>query len=278
MDHLPIPDHCRQDLPTIPYLGVAPKFDGKGFSGFPERHGLQSNRLLAGDFVLTGGYSPEWLESFLQEWLFFGTLFEFSKACKAPLPLDSFIRLGNTGARTITTRPLLSYTRIFVQELAVSKMSDIAKNTDLNHVREICLQNSLRWQTVVATGSIYTPDLQEAHVTQHTALRDSSLLEALQTAPRCVKLARSRELQAIGLPVALSIDLLCYSLGHFTQFYLGAINENFLVAPYDLELNDILRQKGWCSNRIENCLMNSVALSFVTSLPPSYDARLHELC
>jgi hypothetical protein len=80
MDHLPIPKSYEQYVPLVPYFGVATKYDNAGFEGFPERCGLDSNLLLSGNFDLSSKQRSEWLESFMQEWLFFGLLHEFSKA------------------------------------------------------------------------------------------------------------------------------------------------------------------------------------------------------
>jgi hypothetical protein len=46
MDHLPIPESCKARVKDVPYLGLAPKYDRKGFDGFPERCGIDIESIL----------------------------------------------------------------------------------------------------------------------------------------------------------------------------------------------------------------------------------------
>ena len=45
MDHLPIPDSCKERAWKVPYLGVV-KYDGKGVAGFLERLGTGPEPVL----------------------------------------------------------------------------------------------------------------------------------------------------------------------------------------------------------------------------------------
>jgi hypothetical protein len=122
MDHLPIPESCKSRAIVVPYLGLAPKYDRKGFDGFPERHGLVSSQIVSATdesieeaFTREGAPPPTeaYVESFLQEWLWFGLLHEFEFACDISIDADDFIRPDISGSgRTINTEPLLRYVRV----------------------------------------------------------------------------------------------------------------------------------------------------------------------
>lgn len=63
-------------LESIPYVIQAGwEYDDKGFSGFPKRKGLDIQKLIDNG---THNLEIHQLESFVQAWLFFGLLEEFS--------------------------------------------------------------------------------------------------------------------------------------------------------------------------------------------------------
>jgi hypothetical protein len=119
MDHLPIPESCKARVKDVPYLGLAPKYDRKGFDGFPERCGVDIESILYLAKTPSRNVAPheaeasldlEYVESFLQEWLWFGILHEFEKECGLELNASQFIRPGRTnGSRILNTEPLLQY-------------------------------------------------------------------------------------------------------------------------------------------------------------------------
>ncbi|MCJ1411140.1 hypothetical protein MMC19_005228 [Ptychographa xylographoides] len=120
MDHLPIPDSCQQRAMTVPYLGLAPAYDIMGFEGFPERLGLdemnvlQSHRPSPAMISVSSAPIFDFTESFLQEWLWFGVLHEFSLACEIDINLEDYIRTDpfrSHYGRIISTEPLLNYVR-----------------------------------------------------------------------------------------------------------------------------------------------------------------------
>lgn len=119
MEHLGIPDEHRSKGITVPYLGIAPRYDGQGLIGFPERHGFQSSELsdfskrsfLPVENEDPSPFTPEFVQSLFQEWLWFGMLDEFARACGLHIDLDSFIQTGAGGQRVVTTEALLPYVR-----------------------------------------------------------------------------------------------------------------------------------------------------------------------
>ena len=121
MDHLPVPDSCRQRMKPVPYLGISPRYDRNGFFGFPERHGISPDRLInlrarstlqAPVDGMDESLPSTFLESFLQEWLWFGALHEFELACGVNMNPGMFVRFGSTRVtRVLNTEPLLTYVR-----------------------------------------------------------------------------------------------------------------------------------------------------------------------
>lgn len=126
MDHLPIPPNSG--VGPFPYLGLTTVYDLEGFDGFPSRHGFTIPQILSmgrPDFapVVTKGntiiQTADEMESFLQEWLYFGILHEFGIYCRQPLDIYDFIILrDDTDGPVLTTEPLIRY----VQDLAIRQL------------------------------------------------------------------------------------------------------------------------------------------------------------
>lgn len=129
MEHLDIPEEHRSNAVVVPYIGIAPPYDNKGFIGFPERHGITAQQLLnysSKDFQMPEGanlpFSNEYLDSFLQEWMWVGMLHEFELACGVPLDRDAFIKPGIDGQPgTVTTERLIQYVRSVVIDHLVKR-------------------------------------------------------------------------------------------------------------------------------------------------------------
>ncbi|MCJ1287549.1 hypothetical protein MMC26_006901 [Xylographa opegraphella] len=123
MDHLDIPPSCQPNATTVPFLGLAPAYDRKGFEGFPERYGFDKDKLLSlrkssGETWIDGKVFPsDWVESFLQEWLWFGMLHEFELFCGFEMKRNDYIRTDSAGkefSHIINTTLLLPYVRAAV--------------------------------------------------------------------------------------------------------------------------------------------------------------------
>ncbi|MCJ1401249.1 hypothetical protein MMC11_004461 [Xylographa trunciseda] len=285
MDHLPIPDHYRGNMIAVPYLGLAPEYDELGFEGFPERHGLSTESLQNGNFDQYRAQGSEWLESFLQEWLFFGILHEFSKICDVPLQLTDFVYTNAKKERIITTRPLLSYARRAVQELVISLLIKGNKNIERKDIREKCLQIPLsglsrllvNWTTAFSDGTL-----------THCRVEVSSLLAALHRvsqsfsmimsrAIRILELAGQRGWPAIRISLSLSIGVLCESLQWFALNCLAKQRDSISIVPLIVYFREYLKKQGWCPNRSSKVLL-SVGACLTMSYLPSYDIRSHSRC
>jgi hypothetical protein len=122
MEHLNIPKGCRSHAKAVPYLGIAPKYDRQGFEGFPERCGIDINDVSYLFGASEDGASSEetglsldteYVESFLQEWLWFGLMHEFENECGLEMDSSQFIRsAGKDGEFFISTESLSQYTRL----------------------------------------------------------------------------------------------------------------------------------------------------------------------
>jgi hypothetical protein len=118
MDYLHIPPGCKTQMREIPYLGIAPKYDRLGFDGFPERHDRNPDEVIATHSILK--WRADYIESFVQEWLFFGLLDEFSKACDISINLDDFvIDSSSSQGRIITTASIYD---VYARRLAIRQL------------------------------------------------------------------------------------------------------------------------------------------------------------
>jgi hypothetical protein len=102
MDHLPISPSCKEWAAVVPYLSLVPMYDRKGFKGFPERFGIAINDVHRSPILPTDESSvlhyefhlrSEFVQSFLQEWLWFVALHEFETPCGIEMDPAQYIRL-----------------------------------------------------------------------------------------------------------------------------------------------------------------------------------------
>lgn len=122
MEHLGIPEACQPNALDAIYLGAAPPYDMKGFEHFPERLGFSSDELisitkddLANPDHPFYNYTPAFVESFIQEWLWIGTMHEFALACSQPFEREDLIReIGSPNKKILSTERLLPYLRRLV--------------------------------------------------------------------------------------------------------------------------------------------------------------------
>jgi len=128
MDHLHIPDGCKPQAREVPHLGLAPSYDKLGFDGFPERHDLTLDELVSSDSL--PAWRADYVESFIQEWLWFGLLDEFAKACKIALNLNDFITNSASGTgRIITTASIYD---VYARRVAVRQLDIYAVTMGLD--------------------------------------------------------------------------------------------------------------------------------------------------
>ncbi|KAI9776887.1 MAG: hypothetical protein M1839_009335 [Geoglossum umbratile] len=104
MDHLPTVTDPAWPPVEVPYV-CKEGYDDRGFSGYPERRGWNTDLFLRGIFR-QDLKSWEDTASFLQEWLYFGMLTEFLGFA---LKVDDFIRRAEDGRCVITTALLFQY-------------------------------------------------------------------------------------------------------------------------------------------------------------------------
>jgi hypothetical protein len=114
MDHLPTCAASPNVHPRIPLLQGC-DYDGKGFSGFPNRMGFDKTRLLSGDFT---EQSDEATAALLQAWLYFGLLIE---VMGDGLRREDFVYQDDTGRHFITTETLPQYIEERSKQLRKSK-------------------------------------------------------------------------------------------------------------------------------------------------------------
>jgi hypothetical protein len=104
MDHLPIPQQPVEAPQKVP-LRCDPSYwfkehtEPRSFSTYPESRGIDPERFLYGD---VGNVDD--CASFLQQWLFFGLLYEVVNSCGPVLrDFDGFVTIDDQGQRLVTT-------------------------------------------------------------------------------------------------------------------------------------------------------------------------------
>jgi hypothetical protein len=109
MDHLPVPSQpterpIKVPLRCEPSYGLIPGADRPSHSAYPASQGWDPEVILIGDI----GPDPRRVESFLQQWLFFGLIYEIVNSCGLVLHnFDDFVSVDDDDStRLVTTRHL----------------------------------------------------------------------------------------------------------------------------------------------------------------------------
>ncbi|RYP30362.1 hypothetical protein DL767_006270 [Monosporascus sp. MG133] len=97
MDHLLTFKYMAERYPRVPLLSEQP-YDGLPFDGYHTRQGFDANRLYNRDFTQ---HPREKTASFLQTWLFFGTIHEIL-GLGQPYNLSRFVDIDDLGFRVCT--------------------------------------------------------------------------------------------------------------------------------------------------------------------------------
>ncbi|KAL2830616.1 hypothetical protein BDW59DRAFT_158518 [Aspergillus cavernicola] len=142
MDHVEsVPDPQYPPL-QVPCLNAEP-YDGDSFSTYPERAGWDITRLLAGDF---SQHPAEETAAFLQNWLFFGVLWEvfgpISRGAK-----ENYIKAQEGTLHGISTVALLDEQILTLSSLITSTVQsgDNSSAQSIGHRIEVCLTTVSRF-------------------------------------------------------------------------------------------------------------------------------------
>ena len=106
MEHLPNIKIAESQFPKVPYL-CNEEYDGLLWEEYGKRRGWDIGRLMARDFT---EHPPKETASFLQNWLFFGTI-DHIIGLGGSIPSASFLRKDEGGSPWITTARLDEYIR-----------------------------------------------------------------------------------------------------------------------------------------------------------------------
>jgi hypothetical protein len=266
MDHLHIPEACQPQALSVPYLGFAPKYDRLGFNGFPERHGQNSDELISSHNL--NPWRKEWVESFFQEWLWFGVMDEFAKACDINLDLDAFVTDNPSGSgRVITTASLVSLAARKPPQTNFDSTAGLAEG--LNHVQRMfqgfaqAAETATRkrlWATIRPTGGRI------------------NLAESIDSAQRVLRAIAERCSSLVRFEIVLSVDILCDSTARIVKARFGEDIELRPSRSFD-RFEATMIARNWCPSRITSIVTEaSTPLNYVASLLPSYESEPHRGC
>jgi hypothetical protein len=96
MDHVPThPDSYHSPLPVTYMADTNPafKYDGKGFLGFPDRLGIDPQKVIEGSCAQLG---PDEVLTFFQSWCFFGLVTEILKHVGILVTIEEFIQRSSS--------------------------------------------------------------------------------------------------------------------------------------------------------------------------------------
>ena len=301
MDHLPFPKGTEYRHILVPHLGLA-RYDGQGFAGYLSRMGLDEVKVLENDL---GEHDREWVESCLQEWLFFGLLDEFFKTCSMDsrirreppsmlnslvdamnkiwnlewpdltrsegLNVEDFIRIAN-GHDVLTTSKLPGIISTAIKSKAQSLMSEA--------------------EIVKAEAYIYPPRIYMGY-TRLRGFRDPSCPQAslsrwqetLQTAYTFLKAMYDRYPDSSDSPLRPEILLACtilYESLSEASLHLFFLEENHYDTVFPGEFNKFFaglwQKRGLCPCRVAKVDLFNASLMYFSGMLITPDSSDHSDC
>ena len=269
MEHLPLPDVCAPNAKVrVPYLGIV-RYDKKGFYDYLQRSGVREADIV--DFRCQDDRSDLRL-SYLQEWLFFGSLHEFSVITEVALDLDAFTEIEET-TRWITTRPLIDFATRLVYTNARSYLP----------ANWSSLVPSESWSAIL----MHRPMLVIACLTQRFGIPEAVQIERRRKLGELLRKIKSLPIwqtspnqpcTASQRHILWSIGILLESIHYISQLCYGAQPET----PPHLDLDYVFQKMkscGWCPSRVSHKMSyTSASARYMLSLLPSFDHRRHESC
>jgi hypothetical protein len=300
MDHLNIPEGCRPQARDVPYLGLAPKYDKLGFDGFPERHNLKSDVLISSHSILQ--WRAEWIESFIQEWLWFGLMHEFAKACEVRLDLNDFIinslsdsgqivtttSLYNVYARRVAIRQLELYPSWMQGRLpslkpliawTMAKLGIInANNTTDQNVSGDKASLGILWERLIICRNCANNFTWRQNRPGPTAGR-IEFAKCVARVQRAIRIIMAQQNPILRFEIVVSIDILCHTLVDIIGVFL---DEHIEVDAPSQDVTDNFQTamiaRNWCPSRIFLEYAENTSLAYMISLLPSYETVSHRGC
>ena len=269
MDHLPLSsDPIPAFIVKVPHIGLA-QYDKGGFDGFLDRIDLPEEDVV--DFQRDDGLK-DWRLSCLQEWLFFGSLHEFSKSWNVPLDLESFIESDNMGTAYITTRPLIGFAKSVVHAnanaYAPSNWSSLAPLEP--------------WKNVMA----HRPLFEIACLTQRLGMPQEVQRENQRKMSGVVQKVNNLRpwqpnskttMTSSQWRIVWSISVLLESLANISLVCFGSQRLTSPRLDFDI-IPAGMRREGWCPSRFSQLTHLSPSLLYCLRLLPSFDHRGHTGC
>jgi hypothetical protein len=250
MDHLPLPHKPLLDPIEVPYRCTEPYDDGPMFS-YPSRHGWEVLYSPWGIDYLYNDSKPSDhdLESFIQNWLYFGLLHE---AFGNFTPLSQYIRQNANVESIITTRNLVTD----MEQWSVEMKSLVADGQALESVPSWKLMHrSLGHVWKVALNS--KSWMKENVVDQRIWLSIACLSEVIEQ---------------------LMLDICADVEQPFPSTYTWRDPKNPPIGTFILEE---MREKGWCPfdvKRIDLTTLKAGLLYYLGNLQPTRPHADHSSC
>ena len=284
MDHLPIPERLRGQVPSVPWLRHAPPYDGKGFEGFPERIGMSEDVIMAEISaewqedgmveeapMIAGVPHRDYIESVLQEWLWFGLMHEFELACGVEKDdADGSFTVVRDGNLVLDTTPLMAY----VRKVLIVELLNSTPSWDQERIKEMpSIMLMVEWKNARLEES--TSELFQMKYAQTTA----GMARCLQCVRDITRIVLSQNRPILRFEIAVSIDILCETLRHLVDVLWSQL---IYLAPSSQFYTDKFERKmlsrNWCPARIESLLVEDLPSQYIFSLLPSSAEVSHVSC
>jgi hypothetical protein len=283
MDHLPIPERFRSQVPPVPWLQHAPPYDRNGFEGFPERIGMSEDVIMAeisaewpsdrppgGPPMIAGVPHREYIESVLQEWLWFGPMHEFEIACGVGKDdADGSFTVMRDGKLVLDTTPLGAY----VRKVLIVELSKPPLSWDQERLKKMSSTMLMAERERVLFGS--TSEQARMKYAQTT----TGITRSLQRVRDMTRIVLDQIRPILRFEIVMSIDILCSTLRHLVEeLWSQPIHLRPSSRFYTIEFQGKMLSQNWCPARIEPLTIEDLPFRYIFSLLPSSAQVSHTSC
>jgi hypothetical protein len=284
MDHLPIPERLRGQVPSVPWLRHAPPYDRKGFEGFPERIGMSEDVIMAAISaewpedgmveeapMIAGVPHRDYIESVLQEWLWFGLMHEFELACGVEKDdADGSFTFMRDGKLVLDTTPLMAY----VRKVLIVELLNSTPSWDQERIKKMpSTMLMVEWENARLEES--TSEQFQMKYAQTTA----GMARCLQRVRDITRIVLSQNSPILRFEIAVSIDLLCSTIHYLiNELWSQLIHLEPRSPFYKNRFERKMLSQNWCPARINSLFYQDLPCQYIFSLHPSSAKVSHTSC
>jgi hypothetical protein len=220
--------------------------------------------------MIAGVPHRDYIESVLQEWLWFGLMHEFELACGVEKDdADGSFTVVRDGKLVLDTTPLMAY----VRKVLIVKLSGPPLPLDQGRLKQMSSTMLMGERKRVLEDSNF--EQVRLKYDQTTA----GIARCLQRVRHITSIVLSQTRPILRFEIAVSIDILCSTLRYLVK---ELWMQRFILEDSSFFYTNMFKRKmlsgNWCPARIESLLSEDLPCTYIFSLFPSPAEISHTSC